>query len=43
LEEANKIAETRLTMSIVSNGGDNEYNSWMCDELDGYAYDIEVV
>lgn len=41
LEEANQIASSRLNMSIIANGGDSEYDSWMCDELDGNVYDIE--
>ena len=41
LEEAIQIAEEeRAPMSIVSNGGDSEETNWMCDELDGDAYNI---
>ena len=42
LKEAIGIArENRTPMSIVTTGGDNEYENWMADELDGEPYDIE--
>lgn len=40
LEEAIKIAEDRDYMSIASNGADSEESEWMCDELDGYPFEI---
>lgn len=41
-EEAVEIAESERTiMSVIPNGGDNELDNWMCDELDGEPYDIE--
>ena len=41
LEEAIEIAQEREYMSIVTNNGDSEEYSWMCDELDGYPFEIE--
>ena len=43
LEEAIKIAEERQDyMSIISNNGDSEDDTWMVDELDGTPYDIHA-
>jgi len=43
LEEAIKIAEERQDyMSIVSNNGDSEDDTWMVDELDGTPYEIHA-
>ena len=39
-EEAIKIAKDRTPMSIISNGGDNETENWMVDEIDGTPYDL---
>lgn len=41
LEEAVKIAEDRDLMPIVHSGGETVEDTWMCDELDGVAEDIE--
>lgn len=41
LEEAIEIAKERSYMSVTSNNGDSQYEEWMCDELDGYPFDIE--
>lgn len=41
LEEAIKIAEDRDLMPIVHSGGEKAEDTWMCDELDGVAEDIE--
>ena len=41
IEEAKELASERNPMSITANGGDDEFDSWMCDELDGEAYNIE--
>ena len=41
LEEAIRIAEDRDLMPIVHSGGETAEDTWMCDELDGVAEDIE--
>ena len=41
LEEAIKIAEDRNLMPIIHSGGETAEDTWMCDELDGVAEDIE--
>lgn len=40
LEEAIAIAGGRMPMSIIPNGGDNEDENWMVDEIDGTPYDL---
>jgi len=40
LEEAISIAEERTPMSIIPNGGDNEHENWMVDEIDGTPYEL---
>lgn len=35
LKEAIEIARERPLMSVSHSGGENEYEEWMCDELDG--------
>ena len=40
LEDAIEIASDRSPMSVTPNGGDNEYESWMVDEIDGTPYDL---
>ena len=40
IEEAKKIAQDRGFMSISSNGGGTENDSWICEELDGFPNDI---
>ena len=40
IEEAKEIAQDRGFMSISSNGGDTENDSWICEELDGFPNDI---
>ena len=40
LEEAIEIANDRTPMSIISNGGDNEHENWMVDEIDGTPYEL---
>ena len=43
-QEAIEIAKNERTpMAIVANGGDNELNNWMSDEIDGEPFDIEIV
>lgn len=42
IEQAIEIAKReRFMMSIASNGGDNEFENWMADELDGEPYEIQ--
>ena len=40
LEDAISIAEKRTPMSIIPNGGDNENENWMVDEIDGTPYEL---
>jgi hypothetical protein len=40
LEEAIEIAKDRTPMSVTSNGGDNEEENWMLDEIDGEPFDL---
>ena len=40
LEEAIEIANDRTPMAIVANGGDNEHENWMVDEIDGEPFDL---
>jgi len=40
LEEAIEIANDRTPMSIIANGGDNEDENWMLDEIDGEPFDL---
>lgn len=40
LEEAIEIANDRTPMGIVANGGDNEHENWMVDEIDGEPFDL---
>ena len=41
LEEAIEIANDRSPMAIIANGGDNEYDNWMADEIDGEPFDLQ--
>ena len=40
LEQAIEMAKERTPMSIIPNGGDNEYENWMIDEIDGTPYEL---
>ena len=40
LEEAIEIANDRTPMAIIANGGDNECDNWMADEIDGTPYEL---
>ena len=40
LEEAIEIANNRTPMAIIANGGDDEHENWMADEIDGEPFDL---
>lgn len=40
IEEAIEIANDRTPMSILPNGGDNERENWMLDEIDGEPFEL---
>jgi hypothetical protein len=41
LEEAIEIANDRTPMAIIANGGDNEEENWMLNEIDGEPFDLQ--
>jgi len=40
IEAAIEEAKHRTPMAIIPNGGDNELENWMADEMDGEPFDL---